>query len=91
MISTCSTGEIQASERHPGERRRVGSRRPYRGDVAKGVVKPKKPCCQSRPRCKRCPVVLERLERAGLARRKKKGFKVSADVPKRDLKAARRR
>jgi hypothetical protein len=59
--------------------------------VSRGVVKAKKPCCQSRPRCKRCPVVLERLERAGLARRKKKGFKVSGDVRKRDLKAARRR
>jgi hypothetical protein len=35
--------------------------------------------------------VLDRLERAGLARRKKKGFKVSGDVRKRDLKAARRR
>jgi len=31
------------------------------------TVKPKKRCCQSRPRCKRCPVVLKRLRKAGLA------------------------
>ena len=27
----------------------------------------KKMCCRSRPRCKRCPVVALRLERAGAA------------------------
>jgi hypothetical protein len=57
-------------------------------------VKPKRPCCQSRPRCKRCPVVLERLERAGLAtrpRKRKKGFKLSPTLTKADVKAARRR
>jgi len=38
--------------------------------VAKAkLVKPKKRCCQSRPRCKRCPVVIKRLAKAGLAQR----------------------
>jgi hypothetical protein len=57
-------------------------------------VKAKRPCCQSRPRCKRCPVVLDRLERAGLATRpkkRKKGFKLSPQLTKADVKAARRR
>jgi hypothetical protein len=30
-------------------------------------VKAKRPCCKSSPRCKRCPVVLKRLERGGSA------------------------
>jgi len=33
------------------------------------VVKAKKSCCKSKPRCKRCPVMLKRLERQGDARR----------------------
>ncbi|MBA2636678.1 MAG: hypothetical protein H0U79_00360 [Solirubrobacterales bacterium] len=30
-------------------------------------IKPKKKCCADRPRCKRCPVMLKRLQKAGLA------------------------
>ena len=57
---------------------------------AERVVKAKKRCCKSRPRCKRCPVVLKRLERAGAAeRRGKRRYVVSAK--KRQLKAARAR
>ena len=33
------------------------------------LVKPRKRCCKSRPRCKRCPVVCKRLEMQGLAER----------------------
>jgi hypothetical protein len=33
------------------------------------TVKAKSSCCKDTPRCKRCPVVLKRLERAGLAER----------------------
>ena len=31
------------------------------------LVKAKKRCCKSRPRCKRCPVVMKRLSKHGLA------------------------
>ncbi len=52
---------------------------------------PKDRCCQDRPRCRRCPLVLVRLERAGLARRTKKGrFKLLPGITKKQLKAARR-
>ena len=54
--------------------------------------KPKKGCCRSNPRCKRCPVVAKRLVVRGLARRKKNGIIViSADATKKQLKAARAR
>ncbi len=33
------------------------------------LFKPKKGCCKSDPRCKRCPVVCKRLEKAGWALR----------------------
>jgi hypothetical protein len=56
------------------------------------VVKPKKGCCKSNPRCKRCPVVLKRLHRAGLAQRRSDGFVViSPELTKKQLKAARSR
>ena len=55
------------------------------------VVKPKKKCCKDRPRCKRCPVTLKRLETRGLATRKGKGYVLSLDLTKADLKAARAR
>jgi hypothetical protein len=58
----------------------------------KRVVKPKKGCCKSRPRCRRCPVVCKRLEKADLATRRSDGRYVLVDVlPKRALKAARAR
>jgi hypothetical protein len=56
------------------------------------LVKPKKGCCRSNPRCKRCPVVTKRLVVRGLARRRKDGIVViSPDVTKKQLKAARSR
>ncbi len=55
------------------------------------VLKPKQRCCKSRPRCKRCPVVLKRLEREGLATRDEGGRYVLVDViAKAQLRAARR-
>jgi hypothetical protein len=57
----------------------------------KRAVKPKKKCCKSRPRCKRCPVVLKRLHQRGFAERRDDGRYVVVDIlRKRDLKAARR-
>jgi hypothetical protein len=54
------------------------------------VVKPKKRCCKSRPRCKKCPVVCKRLMRAGLADRGPNGsYVIHIKVPKKALKAAR--
>jgi hypothetical protein len=59
--------------------------------VAK-LVKTKKRCCKSGPRCKRCPVVCKRLEKQGLAERLElRVYRVSAGVPKKQLKAARAR
>jgi hypothetical protein len=60
--------------------------------VGAKLVKPKKRCCQSGPRCDRCPVVLLRLESRGLARRAPKGrYVVSGKLKKKQLKAARAR
>ena len=54
------------------------------------LVKPKKRCCKSSPRCKRCPVVCKRLARAGLAEKRKDGrYKLTVKLRKKDLKAAR--
>jgi aldehyde:ferredoxin oxidoreductase len=54
------------------------------------VVKPKKRCCKSRPRCKKCPVVCKRLVNAGLAERRPNGsYMIHIKVPKKALKAAR--
>jgi hypothetical protein len=54
--------------------------------------KPKKGCCKSNPRCKRCPVVAKRLVVSGLARRRKSGMIViSPAATKKQLKAARAR
>jgi hypothetical protein len=56
------------------------------------LVKAKKGCCKSSPRCKRCPVVLKRLEKGGLATRRGDGFVViSPALTKKQLKAARKR
>ena len=54
--------------------------------------KPKKGCCKSNPRCKRCPVVAKRLVVRGLAKRRKDGIIViSPAATKKQLKAARAR
>ncbi len=55
------------------------------------IVKTKKKCCKSGPRCKRCPVVYKRLEQEGLAVRESKRRWVLLDVTKPALKAARAR
>ncbi len=56
------------------------------------LVKPKKACCKSNPRCKRCPVVTKRLINRGLASKRSDGLVViSPDLKKRELKAARKR
>jgi hypothetical protein len=56
------------------------------------TVKAKKRCCKSGPRCKRCPVVLDRLAGQGLAERiSKRVYVIDAPPPKKRLKAARKR
>ncbi len=56
------------------------------------LVRPKKRCCKSSPRCKRCPVVLKRLEKMDLATRRADGLVlISVDVKKKHMKAARKR
>jgi hypothetical protein len=56
------------------------------------VVKAKKKCCKSGPRCKRCPAALRQLERRGLATRtSKRHYEVSLDATKKDWKRARKR
>jgi hypothetical protein len=61
--------------------------------VAKAkVVKPKKRCCKSGPRCKRCPVVCKRLAKQGLAIRGNDGrYALDPGLRKKALKAARAR
>jgi hypothetical protein len=54
------------------------------------LVKPKKRCCKSRPRCKRCPVVCKRLTQQGLAAKRPDGlFVITPEIRKKQLKAAR--
>ena len=56
------------------------------------LVKPKKRCCKSNPRCKRCPVVAKRLVNQGLAERHPDGLVlIAVGVKKKHLKAARKR
>ena len=58
--------------------------------MAGKAIKPKKACCKSGPRCKRCPVVLKRLERAGLAERvDKRHYVLPEGLKKRKIKAFR--
>jgi hypothetical protein len=60
--------------------------------AAARVVKPKKRCCTSSPRCKRCPVVCKRLAAAGLAARLDDGrYVLDPDLRKKQLKAARKK
>ncbi len=57
-----------------------------------GCVKAKKECCKDDPRCKRCPVVLKRLLREGLAERvSKREFALAPELGKKQLAAARAR
>ena len=58
----------------------------------KRLMKPKKGCCKSNPRCRRCPVVARRLVKGGLAERRSDGLIVlSPKVTKKQIKAARKR
>ena len=56
------------------------------------VIKAKKRCCKDSPRCKKCPVVCKRLIKEGLAVKRDDGrIVLSADLRKKQLKAARAR
>ena len=56
------------------------------------LVKTKRRCCKSRPRCKKCPVTCKRLERAGHAvRQDTRHYVVELGISKKTLKAARAR
>jgi hypothetical protein len=56
------------------------------------TLKPKKGCCKSNPRCKRCPVVCKRLVKQGLAERRSDGIVVLfVGVSKKQIKLARKR
>jgi hypothetical protein len=56
------------------------------------LVKTKKRCCKSGPRCKRCPVVCKRLAKEGLAvRHDSRHYLVELGIGKKTLKAARAR
>ena len=58
----------------------------------KRVIKPKKRCCKSNPRCRRCPVVCKRLAADYLATKHNDGRYVLVDVlPKKRLAAVRSR
>jgi hypothetical protein len=60
--------------------------------VSTRLVKPKRKCCGSDPRCKRCPTVLKRLRKAGYAERRADGiYVVAGKVPKKRRRAARKR
>ncbi len=54
-------------------------------------VKAKKQCCGSSPRCKRCPVVLRRLTKAGFAERRSRKLYLVEHVPKKRMKKVRAR
>jgi hypothetical protein len=55
-------------------------------------MKTKAKCCGDKPRCKRCPVVWKRLEKAGYAERQgKRSYLVLDVVPKPAMAAARAR
>ncbi len=54
------------------------------------LLKPKKKCCKDKPRCKKCPVVLKKLEKQGLAAKQPCG-RVLVEASKKELKAARAR
>ena len=54
------------------------------------VVRCKRKCCKSRPRCKRCPAVWKRLAKQDYAERESKLRYVVIDVvPKHAIKSAR--
>ena len=61
-------------------------------NVKPKVIKAKKGCCKSSPRCKRCPVVCKRLIKSGVAVKvDDRRYELSVTVRKKDIKAARAR
>lgn len=55
-------------------------------------IRTKKRCCKSKTRCKKCPVVMKKLEKQGYADRLSKRNWVMLEMPsKKTLKAARAR
>jgi hypothetical protein len=75
-------------------RRRIRGTEYTAASVAKlpKLIKTKKRCCKSGPRCKRCPVVCKRLEKQGLAERVElRVYRITGDVKKKQLAAARAR
>lgn len=55
-------------------------------------IKAKKRCCKSDPRCKRCPVVLRRLERTGHAEKLKgRRYRLALKPRAKVLRRARKR
>lgn len=73
-----------------GAARDLGGPKCYRRAVGQ-KVKAKKKCCGSDPRCKRCAVVLKRLDKAGLAKHRGGRFYVVGPVPKKKMKKVRAR
>jgi len=60
--------------------------------LAEKTIKVKKKCCKGGPRCKRCPAVWKKLQKAGYAERTgKRTFVMVELVPKKQLAAARAR
>lgn len=60
------------------------------GKGKKAVVTPKRECCHSSPRCKRCPVVMRRLARQGYATRiDERSYVLAPGLRKKLMKAAR--
>jgi aldehyde:ferredoxin oxidoreductase len=58
--------------------------------AAARIVKAKKRCCKSQPRCKRCPVVCKRLVKHDLAEKLPDGrYLLSVDLTKKRYKSAR--
>jgi hypothetical protein len=54
------------------------------------TVRTKKRCCNSDPRCKKCPVAWRRLAKAGLAQRVDgREYLVLEKIRKKDLEAVR--
>ena len=54
------------------------------------AIHAKKRCCQSDPRCKRCPVVCKRLEKLGYAERQSKRRWTLVTLPPKKLLAGAR-
>jgi hypothetical protein len=55
-------------------------------------IRSKRKCCKSNPRCKRCPVVMKRLETAGYAEHlDKRTWLLQVELKSKRFKKARRR